>query len=147
MNIGVTEIHEEKLWTKDFLIDVMVNLIIYIAYYLLMVTITVYSMENLQASPSEAGLAAGIFILGALIARVFAGRAIERIGRKNTLYIGLSSFLITTLLYFGVNNLLLLIVIRFLHGAGFGIAATATGTIIASLIPMSGVVKVPVIMQ
>jgi len=126
---------QAKLWTKDFLIDSMTNLFVYLAYYLLMVTIALYAMDNLQASPSEAGLASGIFIVGALVARIFAGRAIDRVGRKKTLYIGLISFLATTLLYFCVNNLMFLIVIRFLHGAGFGISATATGTIIASIIP------------
>ncbi len=124
-----------RLWTKDFLIDSMTNLILYLVYYLLIVTIAIYASDNLGASPSEAGLAAGIFILGTLVARVFAGRAIDRVGRKKTLYIGLFFFLITTLLYYGVNNLMLLFIIRFLHGAGFGIAGTATGTIIASIIP------------
>ncbi len=135
MNLGDNQMRTTQLWTKDFLIDSIVNLFVYLAYYLLMVTITVYALDNLQASPSEAGLAAGIFIVGGLIARVFAGRAIEQVGRKKMLYIGLSLFLFTTLLYFGVNSLLFLIVIRFLHGVGFGISATATGTIVASLVP------------
>ncbi|MBP2650849.1 MAG: major facilitator superfamily 1 [Firmicutes bacterium] len=124
-----------KLWTRDFLIDSITNLFIYLAFYLLMVTITTYAMDNLQASPSEAGLASGIFIVGTLIARVFVGKAIDRVGRKKTLYVGLVLFLGMTLLHFGVNNLVFLVVIRFLHGAAFGIAATATGTIAASVIP------------
>jgi MFS family permease len=124
-----------KLWTKDFVIDSTTNLFIYLAYYLLMVTITVYAADNLHASPSEAGLASGIFIIGALVARILAGRSIDRVGRKKTLYFGLIFFLVTTLLYFAVNSLNFLLVIRFLHGMGFGITATATGTIIASIIP------------
>lgn len=127
--------HKPKLWTKDFLIDATTNLFVYLAYYLLMVTITVYAIDNLHASPSEAGLAAGIFIIGSLVARIFAGRAIEQIGRKKMLYIGLFFYLITTLLYFGAHSLTFLIIIRFFHGAGFGISATATGTIVASIIP------------
>lgn len=123
------------LWTMDFLIDSMTNLFIYLAYYLLMVTIAVYATDNLQASPSEAGLASGIFIVGALFARIFAGRSIERVGRKRMLYFGLTFFLITTLLYFKITSLQFLFVIRFLHGVGFGIASTATGTVVASIIP------------
>lgn len=107
----------------------------YLVYYLLIVTIAVYAVDNLHASPSEAGLASGIFILGTLTARVFAGRIIDRVGRKKMLYFGLIFYLITTLLYFGINNLILLFIVRFLHGAGFGLAGTATGTIIASIIP------------
>ncbi|WP_094605922.1 Staphylopine export protein [Sporomusa silvacetica DSM 10669] len=124
-----------KLWTMNFLIDSMTNLFIYLAYYLLMVTIAVYATDNLQASPSEAGLASGIFIVGALFARIFAGRSIEQVGRKKMLYFGLAFFLITTLLYFKITSLQFLFVIRFLHGVGFGIASTATGTVIASIIP------------
>lgn len=127
--------HKPKLWTKDFLIDSITNFFLYLTYYLLMVTITVYATDNLQASPSEAGLASGIFIVGALVARIFAGRSIERVGRKKMLYIGLTFFLITTLLYFKISGLMFLFVVRFLHGAGFGISATATGTIVASIIP------------
>lgn len=123
------------MWTRDFLIDSITNLFIYLVYYLFIVTIAVYAENNLQASPSQAGLASGIFILGTLVARIFAGRAIDRVGRKKTLYIGLIFYLVTTLLYFGANSLLTLFVIRFLHGAGFGISGTATGTIVASIIP------------
>jgi len=127
--------NKPKLWTREFVIDSTTNLFIYLSYYLLMVTIAVYAMDNLHASPSEAGLASGIFIVGALVSRILTGKFIERIGRKTTLYVGLIVFLVTTLLYFEVASLTALIVVRFLHGAGFGIAATATGTIIASIVP------------
>ncbi|HWR39660.1 MAG TPA: MFS transporter [Patescibacteria group bacterium] len=127
--------HNSNLWTKDFLIDSVTNCFLYLSYYLLILTITLYAADQFQASPSEAGLASGIFILGALFARIFAGRSIERVGRKKTLYFGLSFFLLTTLAYFIVNSLPLLLCIRFLNGVGFGVSSTATGTIAASIIP------------
>ena len=40
-----------------------------------------------------------------------------------------------TLLYFKVDGMASLLVIRFLHGASFGIASTAAGTIVANVIP------------
>ncbi|NPV92191.1 MAG: MFS transporter [Firmicutes bacterium] len=127
--------HNPRLWTKDFITDALINFINYLVYYSLIVTITVYATDNLKASPSEAGLATGIFILGMIPARIFAGRAIERLGRKKMLFIGLFSYLITTLLYFWIDNLMMLYIIRFLHGAGFGISGTSTGTIAAGIIP------------
>src|SRR5699024_3719331 len=51
------------------------------------------------------------------------------------LYIGFVFILITTLLYFAVNHLQFLYVVRFLHGAALGVASTATGTIVAKIIP------------
>lgn len=127
--------NKHGLWTRDFIINSITNLIIYLVYYILMVTIAVYAADNLQASPSQAGLASGIFILGTLVSRLFAGRAIDRVGRKKMLYFGLIFFLITTLLYFGIKSLIFLFIIRFLHGAGFGFSNTATATIMASIVP------------
>lgn len=94
-----------------------------------------YAMDYLHASPSGAGLVAGIFIVAGLLGRIFAGRFIAQIGLKKMLHLGLMIFFIATLLYFLVSNLMILDCIRFLHGIGFGIASTATGTIVVNIIP------------
>lgn len=124
-----------KLWTKDFLIVSFTNFFLYFTFFLLIATISIFAMEHFKATPSEAGLASGIFVIGTLFARLFAGRSIDQIGRKKMLFIGFISLLITSLLYFFIKDLLFLYVIRFLHGAALGIASTATGTIVASIIP------------
>ncbi len=100
-----------------------------------MVTITVFAAENFHATPSQAGLASGIFVVGTLIARLFCGKSIDRVGWKKMLYIGFIFFLITTCLYFAVNSLTFLLINRFLNGAAMGVASTATGTIVAKIIP------------
>lgn len=124
-----------KLWTKDFLIVTTANFFLYFTFYLLMVTITVFATENFHASPSQAGLASGIFVVGTLIARLFSGKSIDRVGWKKMLYIGFIFFLLTTCLYFAVSNLTILLINRFLNGAAMGVASTATGTIVAKIIP------------
>lgn len=124
-----------KLWTKDFIIISVENFLVYLVYYLLIATITVYTTENFNASPSIAGLSAGIFIIGALLGRFYSGGSIEHFGRKKMLLLGFSLYLITTLLYFVANSLPLLLLIRILHGAAFGMTSTATGTIAAEIIP------------
>lgn len=124
-----------KLWTKNFLIVSAANFFLYFTFYLLMVTITIFATEKFHATPSEAGLASGIFVIGILISRIFCGRYINQIGWKKTLYIGFILFLITTCLYVLVNSMVSLLIIRFLNGAAMGIASTATGTIVAKIIP------------
>lgn len=78
-----------KLWTKDFIIVSSINFLISLIFYLLVVTIAVYAVDEYNASTSEAGLVTGIFIIGALIGRIFIGRYLDVIGRMRTLYIGL----------------------------------------------------------
>lgn len=124
-----------KLWTRNFIINTLVNFLIFIVYYLIMVIIAVHASEHLHASPSEAGLATGVFILAALPSRIISGRMLELVGRKKMLYIGLIIFSVATLLYYKADNLMFLYIVRVLHGIGWGIATTCTATIIAYVIP------------
>ncbi|MBT2691235.1 MFS transporter [Bacillus sp. ISL-47] len=124
-----------KLWTKDFIIVSSVNFFLTLIFYLLMVTIAVFAVNHYGASTSQAGLVTGIFIIGTLIGRLYIGRAIDTIGRKKTLYIGLIFFTLTTLLYFVNIGITFLLINRFIHGIALGMASTATGTIVAQIIP------------
>jgi MFS family permease len=125
----------EKLWTKDFVIVSVINFILLLIHLLLMVTIASYAIGKFHASTSTAGLVAGIIIIGALIGRLGAGRIIEDIGSKKILTVGVIFFIITSALYFGAINLPFLLINRLLHGIALGVASTATGTIVAQIIP------------
>jgi len=126
-----------RLWTKDFVTVSVINFLVYLTHFLLMVTIASYAVDKFHASTKIAGLVAGIFIIGALLGRLGTGRLIEDTGSKKVLMIGTFFFIITSLLYFAAIHLSLLIIIRLLHGIAFGAASTATGTIVAQIIPSS----------
>ena len=128
---------KERLWTKDFLLDTGINFLVYLIYYLLMVIIAVIAKNDLNASLAEAGLASGIYIVGTLIARLLAGQQIELFGRKKMLYTGMALYLITTIFYFYIPNLMIMYIIRLANGFAYGVVSTATSTIIASCIPLS----------
>lgn len=127
--------NKSKLWTKDFIIAFTANFFVALIFYILMTTLTVYAVTRFNAAQSKAGLASSIFILGACFSRLFAGKYIEVIGRKKLLYGSLLLFLIAMLIHFPVNNLNLLLVVRFIHGAAFGVASTAIITSVMDLIP------------
>ena len=130
-------INSEKLWTKDFITITVINFLVFLTHFLLMVTIASYAVDQFHASTDTAGLVAGIFIIGALIGRLGIGHIIENIGSRKVLIVSTIFFIITSALYFAAVNLFLLIVIRLLHGIAFGAASTATGTIVAQIIPAS----------
>lgn len=129
------EVSRQKLWTKDFLIVSLINFTITLIFYLLMVTIAGYAVENFHASTSTAGLVSSIFIIGTLFGRLGTGRIIGDWGSKKTLFCGLLLFMLSTMSYFIAFNLPLLILNRLIQGIGLGIASTATGTIIAQILP------------
>src|SRR5699024_394962 len=127
--------HKAKLWTKDFTIISAANFFLYLVFYLLLVTMTVYAVEAFHVSESKAGLVTGIFIICMLIGRFFIGRFIIIIINKTMLYSGLLVFIVKSLLYFVNLCIGFLLVTRFLHGLALGVASTATGTIVAHSIP------------
>lgn len=125
----------EPLWTKTFILTSLINFIIMLSMYLLLVTIGGYAVDHYHVSTSLAGLVSGIFIVGSLFGRFWAGKSIDILGQKKILVIGTIIFIVTTAMYFINFNLGLLILIRFLNGIGSGIASTATGTIAAFITP------------
>lgn len=128
---------KDRLWTRSYILNDMTCFVINVPFYMLMVVITGYATEYLDASLSEAGLAAGAFVIGAMIARITMGGQIEHIGLKKSLYIGLSIFLLGLALNLLVCNILWLTVVRVLQGFGFGIASTTIGAMMAYMVPQS----------
>ncbi|MBZ9637480.1 MFS transporter [Clostridium sp. FP1] len=65
--------NKSKLWTKDFTIITLTTFFLYLTFYLLMTTLTVYAIKQFSASQSQAGLASSMFVIGALFSRILAG--------------------------------------------------------------------------
>lgn len=125
----------EKLWTRDFVFGTTVNFLVMLNYYGLMVVVANYAMKTYDAAASTAGLAASIFVIGALIARLFSGRIMDRVGRKRLLIIGAVLEVAFSALYLVGVGLWLLFVVRLLHGIAFGMCSTSIGTIVTALVP------------
>ena len=127
---------KQPLWTKDFILFIGSNFFVSLNFYMLITTMALYSIEQFQASESEAGLASSIFVIGALIARIFAGGIVEKVGRKRMLYAGLILFTVSTFFYFFAGHLILLFAVRFIHGIAFGLTATAMNTTVMDSLPI-----------
>ncbi|WP_049335298.1 MFS transporter [Staphylococcus hominis] len=125
----------QRLWSKDFIFVTIVNLFMYLIHYMLIVTITQFTIETYHASESIGGLAAGVFIIGMLAGRLGAGRIIDHLQPKNVLIGGVIGSIIAIALYFTIHSILILMFVRFIHGIAFGFSSTATGTISSRLIP------------
>ncbi len=126
----------ERLWTKDFTIDVVINFLLYVIMYQLMLWSTQFAIHSWQSTVSEAGLASGIFIIGTLLARIAVGHVIDCWGRKKMLLLGTVLYAASIPFYFGADSLQIFLLIRIFHGMSYGIAATAASTIVGVLVPL-----------
>lgn len=125
----------EKLWTKEFILLSVINFLATLVFFLLIVTIAKFAVSEFHVSTSTAGLVSSIFIIGSLFGRLGGGRFIGQWGSKKTLLYGLIGFVVTTFLYFASFNVGLLLAYRLLQGVAVGLVGTATGTIIAQILP------------
>lgn len=125
----------ERLWTKDFTLGTAVNFLLMVNYYGLMVVVADYAMKTYDAPAATAGLAASIFIIGALIARLVSGRIMDRVGRKRLLVIGAAFEVGFSALYLAGLGFWLLFALRLLHGFAYGMCSTTIGTIVTALVP------------
>ena len=74
-------------------------------------------------------------MLGALGARVFAGKYVDFIGRRRTVLLSLVVYTIAGVAYLGVDSYELLIIVRLVHGAALGFGTTALNAGVFALIP------------
>lgn len=124
-----------SLWNKNFIIGAFMNFLLLLNYNLLMIIMADFAMSRYHVSSSSAGLSASMFIIGALIARLFSAGLMARLGEKKLLLLGTSLGILSSCAYFMASNIVLLFVIRLAHGISYGMASTAISTIVTSLIP------------
>lgn len=123
-----------RLWTRDFLLICLTNLAVFTGFQMLMPTMPVY-VQSLGGSETMMGLVIGIFTLSAVAVRPLVGWALDTVGRKAVLVLGLALFVISALLYGWASSVAFLLGIRLLHGFGWGFSTTAAGTVAADVIP------------
>ncbi len=124
-----------RIFTRDFLLDTGITLCCSLNYFTLLINITGYAADEFGADPALGGTAAGIYVIGGLLSRIFAGKYVELVGRRRMLILGLVFAIIMSATYFFVTSIAMLMAVRFLHGMSYGICSTCTGDIVAKLLP------------
>ncbi|WP_232847749.1 MFS transporter [Occultella kanbiaonis] len=123
------------LWTRSFILAIVTSCFMGMIFYLLMTTMAFYAVERFQASASLAGLASSAFIIGAVVARLSAGKLLEIVGRRRLIISALVVYVVMSALYIPAQDLGLLIAVRLVHGFAMGSGATAIVAGAQAIIP------------
>ncbi|MCM3090507.1 MULTISPECIES: MFS transporter [unclassified Cytobacillus] len=126
---------KQPLWTKDFLSISITSFFLFMGFYVLLTTLPLYILDDLKGDETQVGLIISVFLIAAVISRPFTGKWIDEVGRRKILLASLIVFAVSSLLYFWADSTPALLALRFLHGVGFGMATTATGAIVAEIVP------------
>ncbi len=125
---------QKELWTRDFLLITLGNLFIFLGFQMLLPIMPVFALE-LGGTEAWAGMVTGIFTLASVIMRPITGRLLDRQGRKGVYLGGLLLFFLCMVAYHWVPGIVFLLLLRFIHGFGWGASSTASSTIATDIIP------------
>lgn len=128
---------KNSLWTKNFILISAANFFFIVTYFALLVTLPTVAITHFGSTSTVAGLFTTVYIGAAIIIRPFMGPWIEAHGKRFMLIVSLALFTTASFFYSFFDSIVLLLVIRFIHGFGFGMATTITVVIIADIVPES----------
>jgi MFS family permease len=125
---------KEPLWTRNFTLAFVINLLMSLVFYLLMTSMAPYAMSRFEASTGLAGLVTGVYIVGLMVGRVIIGRLIDQLGGRRILILSSAGNLAICACYLAASALPLLIGNRIVHGIIAGMCSTTTATLIAQMV-------------
>lgn len=129
-------LNRERLWTKYYILMMIVDLLISGTNFILLSTLPLYIL-NIGGNDSIIGLATGVFTIAALLFRPFAGHLLDTVGRKKVLLIGLIILIVVFLIYNRAYSIVVLLILRIINGFGFSAFSTASITVVSDIVPKS----------
>lgn len=124
------------LWTRDFILICLYNVVIFVSFQMLMPTIPVF-VDSLGAGKIVVGSVVGVFTLSSVLVRPWTGRGLDVYGRRGIWVLGALVFILAVIGYNWALTIPLLLALRLIYGGGWGVITTAAATAATDLIPLS----------
>ena len=125
---------QPRLWTVDFVLNLLVAHCLFVSYTAMFTIIPLYVVER-GGNEAELGIVVGSFGIVGLLVRPLAGRWVYSVGAKQVAAAGTAVFGLATILHILAFDVWLIIPARVLQGVGMAIGPVATATIVANLAP------------
>ncbi len=134
---GADAPRRDPVLSARFVLAVAVNFCIAAIFYLLVTTMALYAIEVFRTDELVAGIVAGAFVVGSIVARLVGGKFLDVIGRRRTLLACLAACVLLALAQIVAAELWAVVVLQGLMGIAFGAASNAVSAGAFSLIPAS----------
>lgn len=126
----------ERLWTKNFVLIMVINFFVFLNHLMILSTFPFY-VESLHGTEAVSGIAAAAFAFVAVAFRPFIGWVLDTGKRRVILVLGLIGMGLMPLGYMSVGLILSALICRMVHGVSLACANTSANTIASDLLPRS----------
>lgn len=124
----------EILFNKNYLLIILTNGLLFFGFQFYPSALPGY-LKSLGADDFLLGVLTALTTLPAIITRPIAGYLLDTIGRFKILFLGLFSMTIVALIMGFFPTIIMILIMRTLHGVFWGFAATGTATVATDFIP------------
>jgi MFS family permease len=124
----------ERLWTRNYTLLLLSNLFLFLALEMLLPTLPIFASDK-GANDTQVGLIVAFFTFSAVFMRFFVGIASNFLSRRALLILGVIICFIGTLSYLAAATVVVMLLLRIVHGIGFGLSTTLYGTMASDVIP------------
>lgn len=124
---------EPKLWTRELVLIILVNLCVFTNHIMSLSTFPFY-IQSLGGTEAVASICAAAFSFVAVIIRPFVGWWLDNGVRRAALIVGLALMGLAPLGYVFVPVLSVAITVRMLHGVGLPFSNSTTATVASDVI-------------
>ena len=123
-----------KLYTLEFMALCAASLLFFCSYHLLTPVFPLH-LEAQHVSGMQMGSLVAAFMVASLLVRPWVGKLSDEISRKHLMLAGVVLFGLCPLLYLQVSEQWMLYAVRILHGIGFALFYTASGSYLVNILP------------
>ena len=127
---------KDKLWNKNFLYICVANFLMASSFHLLMPTIPIY-LVGIGIDHAFIGIILASYSIAMLLVRPFSGYFVDVFNRKKLLLISLILFAGTFMGYIYAATIIMLIIVRSVHGASWAMTTVVSNTMAIDIIPSS----------
>lgn len=128
---------KERICTPGFLALCGINLLSFVAFYILIAVLPLYLSIDLNVDSGTIGVILSLYGIAAMAIRPLSGFLVDNYPRKIVFLICLAFLIMFFGGYIGIQSILALALLRIVHGIAFGLLTTATTTIVIDIIPVS----------
>jgi MFS family permease len=130
----MTDPSTQKIWTRDFSLIFLAQIVFSSAYCILIPTLPIYLLNG-GSTEVQIGFLIGTSGIASLLVRPFVGRALLRISEKSFMKVGALLFAIGSVGYLFAFSFWLLLMVRIIQGVGSAFIFTAAVTWVANTSP------------
>ncbi len=135
MSAAPPAVGDDRLWTPSFVALSLANLCVSFTFYVLVATLAGYAVTAYSTGQAQAGPVSSIFFIGAMLARLVAGRVLTAYGARRVVVWSLVALGLTCVAYLFPSTMASMLVVRTVHGIAYGLAATALASAVMADVP------------